>query len=316
MKAKFIVCALAATAVIAASAAFDDSERSAIRKSVAAVESTLKSAQPLDGKAITVLPVKGDADEFCERLVIGALVSAGKTCVVSNDEKRDERFKRILNEIKWDEQQTTLKSIDPRTADELGHLKSTQLLLEVRLDLFRRGRKRRAVAELNILAYEVKTKQYVWTANIALDESGRAWPDVSEFNVKVDVSSSADAARLAALSVVEVRNAVAGYGYRVNGEGAADLELTVKVGQETFDRSGGYIVLNGTAAVRLSSPTDKDILHETTFTKKGGRGLGEEAAVRNLSGAVSGAIIKWLDGTLKPEVFFAKHRDFASVSGR
>ena len=316
MKAKSIVCALAAMAALAASAAFDDLERNAIRKSVAAVETMLKSAKPLDGKAITVLPVKGDADEFCERLFIGALVSAGKTCVVSNDEKKDERFKRILNEIKWDEQQTTLKSIDPRTADELGYLKSTQLLLEVRLDLFRRGRKRRAVAELNVLAYEVKTKQYVWTANIALDDSGRAWPDVSEFNVKVDVSSSAGAARLASLSAVEVRNAVAGYGYRVNAEGDADLELTVKFGQETFDRSGGYLVLNGTVSARLSSQTDKDILHEATFSKKGGRGLGEEAAVRNLSGAVSGELVKWLDETLKPAVFFAKHRDFAAASGR
>lgn len=316
MKTKFIVCALAVTAVLAATAAFDDSERSAIRKSAAAAEAMLKSAKPLDGKAITVLPVKGDADGYCERLIIGSLVSAGKTCVISNDEKKDERFRRILEEIKWDELQTTLKSIDPRTADELGYLKSTQLLLEVRLDLFRRGRKRRAVAELNILAYEVKTKQYVWTADIALDEAGRAWPDVSEFNVKVDVSSSADAATLASLAAIKVRDTVAGYGYRVNGEGAADLELTVKFGQETFDRSGGYLVLNGTVAVRLSSPTDKDILHETTFTKKGGRGLGEEAAVRNLSGAVSGEIGKWLDGTLKPEVFFAKHRDFASASGR
>ena len=316
MKAKLIVCALATTAVLAVSAAFDESERNAIRKSVAAAEASLRAAKSLDGKAITVLPVKGDPDGYCNRLVIGALVNAGKTCVVSNDEKKDERFKRILKEIKWDEMQTTLKSIDPRTADELGHLKSTQVLLEVRLDLFRRGRRRRAVAELNFLAYEVSTKQYVWTADIALDESGRAWPDASEFNVKVDFSGSDEAAALAALSAVKVRNAVAGYGYRVNGEGVTDLSLSAKFAQQTFDRSGEYLVLKGMAVVRLSSRTGEGILYEKTFSARGKRGLGAEEALRNLAENLDGQLVKWLDETLKPAVFFSKHRDFAAASER
>ena len=315
MKTKLIVCALAATVAIAASAAFDDSERNAIRKSVTAVEASLRSAKALDGKAITVLPVKGDADGYCERLVIGALVSAGKTCVVSNDEKKDERFKRILEDIKWDERQTTLKSIDPKTADELGHLKSTQLFIEVRVDIFRRGRKRRAVAELNILAYEVKTKQYVWTANIALDESGRVWPDVSEFNVKVDFKSVGDATGLPAIAASAVRNVVAGYGYRVNAEGAADLALTANFVRETFDRSGGYFVFKGAVNVRLASCSGDGVLYEKTFTAKGRRGLGENEAERNLANELDGQLLKWLDETLKPEVFFAKHRDFAASSG-
>ena len=316
MKTKLIVCALAATAAIAASAAFDDSERNAIRKSVAAAEALFKSAKPLDGKAITVLPVKGDADGYCERLVIGALVSAWKTCVVSNDEKKDERFKRILEEIKWDERQTTLKSIDPKTADLLGHLKSTQIFIEVRLDLFRRGRKRRAVAELNILAYEVKTKQYVWTANIALDESGRVWPDASEFNVKVDFRAMGNATGLSTIAASAVRNVVAGYGYRVNVEGGDDLALTANFVRETFDRSGEYLVFKGAVTVRLASCSGDGVLYEKTFTAKGRRGLGECEAERNLANELDGQLLKWLDETLKPDVFFAKHRDFAAAAGR
>ena len=45
MKMKLIVCALAATAAIAASAAFDESERNAIRKSANSVEAMFKSAK-------------------------------------------------------------------------------------------------------------------------------------------------------------------------------------------------------------------------------------------------------------------------------
>lgn len=316
MNTRLIACALAAVAAATAAAepsTFDDGERNAIRKAVSAAEARLRTAKAIDGKAITLLPVRGDRDGFCERLVIGALVNAGKTCVVSNDEKKDERFKRILKEIRWDEVQTTLKSIDPKTADELGHLKSTQILLEARLDVFRRGRKRRAVAELNLLAYAVATKQYVWTADIAIDEAGRAWPDASEFNVKVDLYSGADAAGLASLVSARVRDTVAGYGYRVNADGPADLEFSAKLAQQTFDRSGEYLVLKGTVAARLSSRTGEGILYEKTFSAKGRRGLGEEEAVRNLSEAVSGQVLGWLDGTLKPEAFFAKHRDFAAA---
>ena len=315
MKMKLIVCALAATATIAASAAFEEPERNAVRKSVNAVETMLKSDKTLNGKAITVLPVKGDAEEYCERLLVGALVSAGKTCVVSNDEEKDARFKRILKEIKWDELQTTLKSIDPKTADELGHLKSTQILLEARLNLFRRGRKRRAVAELNLLAYEVSTKQYVWTANIALDESGRGWPDASEYNVKIDFKGAGDAAGLAAIAASVTRNVVAGYGYRVNADGPADLALTANFTRDTFDRSGSYLVFKGAANVRLASCVGDGVLYEQPFTAKGMRGLGETEAERNLAAKLDEKLVKWLDDTLKPAVFFAKHRDFAAAAG-
>ena len=151
MKIRNAICAIAAMASLVSAADFDAAAKASIRKSVAAAEAQFRSAPALDGKAITLLPVKGDSDGYCERLLIGALVNAGKTCVVSNDDKKDERFRRILKEIAWDERQTTLKSIDPRTADELGHLKSTQMLIEARLDVVRHGRKRRAVAELDIL---------------------------------------------------------------------------------------------------------------------------------------------------------------------
>ena len=315
MRVKRIICTVAMMAALVSTAAFDDVEKSAIRKSVASAEARLKSATALDGKAITLLPVKGDSDGYCERLVIGALVNAGKTCVVSNDEKTDERFRRILKEIAWDERQTTLKSIDPRTADELGHLKSTQILIEARLDVVRRGRKRTAVAELDLLAYAIKTKQYVWTAHISLDGAGHPWPNPADFNVMVDFKGDNDAAGLSVLVASAVRNAVAGYGFRVNAEGKHDLSLAASFSRETFDKSGGYLVFKGMAGARLASATGDGIIYEKTFSANGARALGEDDAVRNLANALSAQMLKWLDETLAPGVLFAKHPDLADAVG-
>jgi len=316
MKAKLIVYVLVTTAAIAASAAFDDAERSAARKVIAAAEAKFRSAGALDERAITLLPVKGDDDGYCERLIVGALVNAGKVCVVSNDEKKDDRFRRILNEIKWDERQTTLKSIDPSTADELGKLKSTQILMEARLVITRRGRKRRAVAELDLLAYAVSTKQYVWTAHIAVDDAGRGWPDPAEFNVKVSFTGEKSAESVAALVASKVRNAVAGYGYRVNADGGDDLALTLSITKEEFDRSGDYFVYRGKAAARLASRVGDGILYERVFSAKGGRALGELEASQNLADALAEQVLKWLDETLAPRAFFAKHSDFMESSVR
>lgn len=316
MKASGIVCAVVVMASMAWAAAFDDAERSAVRKSAAMAGERLKSAAALSGKAITLLPVKGDRDGYCEGLLVDEFVKAGKDCVISNDDKKDERFKRILKEIAWDERQTTLKSIDPRTADELGHLKSTQILVEARVDIVRRGRKRRPVAELHVLAYAVSTKQYVWTARVAADDAGRGWPSPEDFNVKVGFKGREDAKGISAISASAVRNAVAGYGYRVDAEGKGDLSLSAEFTREAFDQSGGYFVFNGTANVRLASISGDGVLYEKTFTARGGRALGEAAAERRLADALDAQILKWLEDTLAPRVFFAKHPDFAEQAVR
>lgn len=316
MNVKMMLCAMSVAVSLVSQAAFDAGTKNAVRKSAAEVEAKLKAAPVLDGKAITLLPVKGDEDGYCERLLIGAFVNAGKTCVVSNDDKKDERFIRILKEIAWDARQTTLKSIDPKTVDELGRLKSTQILLEARLDISRRGRKQVAVAELDLLAYEVATKQYIWTTHVAVDPAGRTWPDPADFNVKVTLAGTKDAEGVAAKSAAVVHNAVAGYGYRVNAETKADLALALSFTRETFDKSGGYLVFKGGVKARLASCSGDGILYEKAFTAKGRRGLGEEEASLNLAEALNAQLLKWLDETLAPRVLFLKHPEFADVSGR
>ena len=311
---KTVCAAIALLALGASAAAFDATERDIVRKAVSAARERLRTASALDGKAVTLLPVKGDDDSgFAGQLLMTALVEAGKTCVISNDEKNDERFKRILQEIKWDERQTTLKSIDPATADELGRLKSTQILLEARFDIVRRGRKQRPVAELGLLAYSVATKQFVWAADVAADAGGRKWPDPSAVSVKVSFAPGEGAEGLAASLGVAVRDAVAAWGYRVDAAGAADLALEFSLERSTFDKTGGWFVFDGAAKARLASVAGDGVLHLKEFSVRGPRGLGEKEADASLSAVMSKDILAWLDATLAPRTFFAKHPDFADA---
>ena len=91
-------CALALMTPVM-TVAFDAKEKDALRIVADATEKGLRGAGELNGKAITILPIKGDQDGYFERLLIGVFVKAGKTCVVGNDEKGDARFRRILGEL-------------------------------------------------------------------------------------------------------------------------------------------------------------------------------------------------------------------------
>jgi len=312
MNIRAIGCVLVAMGVMAASAEFSSADKAAVRKAIESATAEFGGAAKLKGKAITVLPVHGDSQGYCEERLIGALVKSGLTCVISNDEKKDLRFKEILKTIKWDERQTTLKSLDAKTIDELGHLKSTQVFLEARIDIARVGRKQRPVVELNLLAYEVSTKQFVWAGDIVQDERGKRWPDVSEVGVKVVFKGGEGMSDLIAAAV---RNEIAGYGYRVNGEGKADLLLTVALELEPFDDSGEYFVFKGEAKTRLASCAGDGVLYEKTFDAKGKRGLGERAAAKNLADEITKQVREWLNETLAPKQLFKRHPDFADEVG-
>ena len=60
MKLKYIFGAALMLSSAMSSAAFEEIDKVAVRKAVAAAEAKLRKATVLDGKAITLLPVKGD----------------------------------------------------------------------------------------------------------------------------------------------------------------------------------------------------------------------------------------------------------------
>ena len=302
------LCALALMSPIAATA-FDAQEKDALRVVAKAVEDGLRGVKELDGKAMTILPIKGDQDSYFERLMIGAFVKAGKTCVIGNDERKDARFKRILEEIKWDEMQTTLKSVDPATIDALGKLKSTQMFIECSLEIVKKDSKQ-TLAELNILAYAIETKQYVWSANVydgkfapvpTISSSAASLAEASQ--VRVSVRDGGGEARVVAGEALRsVRNALADEGYVVDGREPADVEVAVSATRSTFDKSGSYLVYEGELRLQTKiKGTKPRFMAEKVVRGRGKRGLGEEAAERNLADKLAADAGAWARSSFSRE---------------
>ncbi len=289
--------------------AFDQKERAALRQLAGTVESEIRSVSVLDGKAITVLPVKGDQEGYFEGLLIQALTRAGKTCVTANDEEKDARFKRILSEIKWDERQAILRSVDPATIDTLGELKSTQILLESAVEIVKNGPKE-TVAELNLLAYAIKTKQYVWGANVidgkfapikTIGETAQGMADPSRIRVAVRCEKG-NAAVVIDDAASAIRNALAKAGYVVDSPFPPDVEVTVSASREVFDRTGEWYKLTGSLSLKTRIlGGNPRTLAEKTVTKSGARGLGEAAAEKNLANALTAEAGEWVKASFTPE---------------
>ena len=312
-----IASTIAATAMFACAEPFGAAEKAVLRDIARQAEAKMKEAAALEGKAVTLLPVHGDEDGYMERLLIGAVVSSGRTGVISNDEKNDERFKRILADIKWDAAQLRLSSVDPSTIDELGRLKSTQILMEARLDLTRAttneyGEAKGASAELNLLAYAVATKQYVWNANIVKEPEAPPPPPelpkqiasaaVAPLHVAVETKADKDAERVSGLVETSVRGMLAQLGYIVDGNRKPDVVVSLETSRETFDHTGGWFVYDGTLKIKANVPgAEARLLGETSIAGRGARGLGETQADRNLSDALGEQAMGWLKRTLKSD---------------
>lgn len=321
-KTLLVACAAAMSVVGAAFAAesaqgFGFGEKALLRAMSAELQGKMKSAPQLGGKAITILPVKGDKEAYMEQQLVGAVVDAGLSAVVSNDDKGDERFRRILGEIRWDAVQTRLGSLDPKTIDELGSLKSTQVLVEARLTVAcmpsKSGKRMSVAAELNLLAYEVATKEYVWSATAVAADGGGPEPTLavlvglSQERVPLEVQTAFKPADGASASVADrldtlARGTLAELGYRLDTGRPADVVIAAEVSNALFDKSGSYLVFDGTVKANASvAGAEARLLGETTFDARGARGLGVPAACRNLADAMFEQLSPWMKRTLGPD---------------
>lgn len=314
---KLLASAFAAAAAVSFAAPFGAAEKAAVREAVRDAETVMKEAAALDGKAVTVLPVHGDEEGYAERLLIGAVVSSGRTGVISNDGRDDERFRRILADIRWDAAQRRLATVDPSTIDELGRLKSTQIFLEARLDIVRPaadagGESAGASVELNLLAYEVATKQYVWSANIVKEPEAPPPPpqlpgqiaSVASVPLHAAVAAKAGegAERVSGLLETSVRGMLAQLGYVVDGARAPDVVVSLGTTRETFDRTGGWSVFDGVLKIAVNvSGAEARLLGETSVAGRGARGLGDAQAERNLSDTLFEQASGWLRRTLRSD---------------
>ena len=308
MNKLLILSVLAAALAMPVRAEFEADAKRALREAAVQAEAKLKAANALGQKAITLLPVKGDDAGYFENLLVGAFVNAGRTLVVSNDEKKDERFKRILGEIKWDEKQTTLKSVDPATIDALGKLKSTQVFVESRLEVTKRKSGKVAV-ELNLLAYEIETKKFVWSVNLAPDGAVSSSPKIrAKVVTKYNGKESCEAA---VLLNAEVRQQLVDLGYVVDGVEKPDVVVQLDVLRTVFDATGSYQVFDGTVQVTATAQgPEKRLLGQQTMSARGARGLGELAADKNLVVKLAEKTGTWAKETLAPTALRVKHPEF------
>ena len=309
MNKMMILSVVAATLAMPARAEFEADAKKALRETAVQAETKLKAADALGKKAITLLPVKGDDAGYFENLLVGAFVNAGRTLVVSNDEAKDERFKRILGEIKWDEKQTTLKSVDPATIDALGKLKSTQVFVEARLEVTKRKNGKIAV-ELNLLAYEIETKRFIWSVNLAPE--GAAASTAFKIRAKVETSYNGKASGDAAVLLnTEVKQQLVDLGYVVDGADDPDVVVKLEVLRTTFDTTGAYLVFDGTVQVTATAQgPEKRLIGKQTLSARGARGLGELAADKNLVVKLAEKTGTWSKETLAPTALRVKHPDF------
>lgn len=344
----WMAAGLAALVAVAATQAlgFTRGERQTARIAADEARGRLAGAAALAGKAVTLLPVHGDEDAYFETALLDAAIQAGVNMVVAND-TQDARFKRILKEIRWDEEQKRLETVDPSTIDELGRLLSTQVLLEGRLSKGRlpvpADRKGRAVGfpgadgqgrvelEVQLLAYEIATKRYVWSAILTVlepeppqpanpDRQGGPAPfdqgHVAEvqipLNVGVKVVAEKGAEMEADLLETWAHGRLADLGYRPGSGEKDDLVLTLRAGCEEFDRTGNYVVYDGSVkavlAVKAGTPRE---LGATSIPARGKRGLGETQAHRNLAEEMEGQLGPWLKRELDADMV-----DFAAVRVR
>ena len=148
------------TPATAARAPFDDDEREAIAHAMEEVVASVKASKALDGKSISILPVRNDAGDVVYSYLKNAVVSAGKRCV---EHKDDPMWNEVVAEMVFDDKNDGL--LDEKTLVKFGSLKATDVLLYGTLrSCTKTGN--RVLVELDLHATDVATKEVVWNADV------------------------------------------------------------------------------------------------------------------------------------------------------
>ena len=145
---------------VAARAPFDDDEREAIAHAMEEVVAALKGSKGLDGKAVSILPVRNDSGDVVYSYLKNAVVSAGKRCV---EHKDDPMWNEVVAEMVFDDRNGGL--LDEKTLVRFGSLKATDVLLYGTLrSCTKTGN--RVLVELDLHATDVATKEVVWNIDV------------------------------------------------------------------------------------------------------------------------------------------------------
>jgi hypothetical protein len=120
--------------------------------------------------------------------------------------------------------------------------------------------------------------------------------------IRVGVNTTpvdAEAAAVAQILDQDVRQHLvrAGFSHALQ---APEVAVTLRVASSSFDRSGNYHVMAGTADAEVGLAHDGRSLGSTRFSARGERALGREAALDALGRALGSQVAPWVVETCTP----------------
>jgi len=130
----------------------------------------------------------------------------------------------------------------------------------------------------------------------ATDTAGGVEASLSEarrLNIAVDAKGPApvaDAVRR------KVENGLAEKQFNLDAK-VPDIQVNLAVATTVFDKSGNYVVLEGTADASVTRAFDRQTVGHQTLTVRADRQLGEDVAARALGEKLGGAAAEWVTKT-------------------
>lgn len=153
-KIKALVSVLAVTAAFALQA-FNGTEHQAVQALNDEIVTELKNVKAFDGKTVAVLPIAGDVKDIFAGMVRISFTKAGKKCVTGKD---DPVLNEIIKEITWDAYKSDM--LDEKTISKFGKLKSAQIIVTGRINIYSDNRCVFVTSELH--ATDIETKSHLW----------------------------------------------------------------------------------------------------------------------------------------------------------
>ncbi len=157
-----IAAIAASTGILAqtATAPFTEDTRQALKGAAEKARDSLAASRIAPGQAVSVFFIEGDANGYVASLVRDAMLAAGRTYVVPNDD--DNRLlQRIYSEMEFDERKDGM--VNPKTVERIdaASLKSTQVLVYGNVWTVVEN-ERYVLVEMSLGAYSVATKEFLW----------------------------------------------------------------------------------------------------------------------------------------------------------
>lgn len=140
--------------------AFTEDVRQALKGAADKAQSSIASSRIASDQAVSVFFIEGDRGGYVETLVRDAVLAAGRTYVVPNDDE-NRLLQKIYSEIEFDERKEGM--VSPRTVERVNaaSLKSTQVLVYGNVWTVV-DNDRYVLVEISLGAYSIATKEFLW----------------------------------------------------------------------------------------------------------------------------------------------------------